>query len=55
MSVDEASEGQSSEDRDGRGDGGDEGPASRGDGSVPFLEELFQGEEEGSATARPSS
>ena len=55
MSADEASERQPSEDRDSRGDSGDESPASRRDGLVPFLEELFQGEEGGSTKLRRSS
>ena len=56
MPADEASEGQPPEDDgDGRGAPGDESRTSRSDASVPFLEELFQGEDGGSTPARRSS
>lgn len=62
MSADEASEGQGqrSDAGDERGEAGDEPPPGSDaegpvDGPVPFLEELFQGTDEGSTTAGRSS
>lgn len=55
MPADAASEGQPPDDRDGRGDSGEESSSSGEDRSVPFLEELFQGEDGGPAPVRRSS